>query len=114
MSTTIKPSQIYFTHSKICGKFTGCGKLLTDTLNEIVTNQTSVNQIPQIKVFYTEIDGMIKYYSENNRRLWLFKQLEQLNKLTVISVRLEKTTNKKYINNTHSLNAKIVFTNKSK
>ncbi len=110
----LKPSQIYFTHSKICSKFTGCGKLIADTLDEIITDKVTVDQIPQIKVFYTNIDGHIKYYSENNRRLWLFKQLEKLNIIKVVTVRLEKTTNKKYFNNTFSLDAKIVFAHKSK
>jgi hypothetical protein len=103
----LQPSVIYFTHSNINFKFTGCGKLLEETLNEIIVGKTSVEDIPKIKVFYTYEDGIIKYFSENNRRLWVFKQLEKLKLLDTIVVRLEKTNNKKYIKNTYALEAKI-------
>ena len=57
------------------------------------------------KTYYE--NGIIKYFSENNRRLWVFKQLEKLKLLDAIEVRLEKTNNKKYIKNTYALEAKI-------
>ena len=105
--TILKTSDIYFTHSIISYKFTGCGKMLEETLNEIITGITSIESIPKIKVFYTYENGIIKYFSENNRRLWVFKQLEKLKLLDAIEVRLEKTNNKKYIKNTYALEAKI-------
>ena len=49
--TILKPSEIYFTHSVISYKFTGCGKMLEETLNEIITGITSIESIPKIKVF---------------------------------------------------------------
>jgi len=103
----IKPSDIYFTHSIISYKFTGCGKLLDETLNEIINGITSIEDIPKIKVFYTCQNGIVKYFSENNRRLWLFKNLERLGLLDTVSVRIEKTNNKKYIKNTYALEAKV-------
>lgn len=60
---SIKPSDIYFTHSTISGKFTGCGKFLDETLNEIITGVTAIEDIPKIKVFYTYQNGTIKYFS---------------------------------------------------
>lgn len=107
MNTLLKPSQIYFTHSNIRNRFTGCNKLLHETLDEIINMKTSINDIPKIKVYYVIKNGEIYYLSENNRRLWLFKELEKLEKLTTIEVRLEKTTNKKYMKNQYSLNAKL-------
>ena len=103
----IKPSEIYFTHSTISYKFTGCGKFLDETLNEIINGTTKVEDIPKIKVFYTQQNGTVKYFSENNRRLWLFKHLEKLGLLDTVEVRIEKTNNKKYIKNTYSLEAKV-------
>jgi len=47
---TIKPSTIYFTHSKIRKQFTGCGKLLQETLDEIVNGITPISAIPLILV----------------------------------------------------------------
>lgn len=107
MTTCIKPSDIYFTHSTICYKFTGCGKLLDETLNEIITGVTRIEDIPKIKVFYTCQNGIVKYFSENNRRLWLFKKLQGLGLLDTVNVRIEPTNNKKYIKNIYSLEAKI-------
>ena len=103
----LKPSDIYFTHSIISDKFTGCGKFINQTLNEVINGSTSIDDIPTIKVFYTQENGIIKYFSENNRRLWLFKTLESLGKVDTVPVRLEKTNNKKYIKNTYSLKAKM-------
>lgn len=107
MLSNLKPSEIYFSHSNICNKFTGCRKSLTETLNEITTGTTKISDIPKIKVFYFVQDDKIKYISENNRRLWVFKQLEKNGIITHIEVRLEKTNNKKYIVNTYSLESKV-------
>ena len=74
----LKPSQIHFTHTKISNKFTGCGKTVNTTLQEIVNGKTLIDSIPKIKVFYFNNGNEIKYLSENNRRLWVFKQLESI------------------------------------
>jgi len=107
MISYLKPSQIHFTHSNISNKFTGCGKLLAETLSEILNGSTKIDDIPKIKVFYFIQDGKRKYISENNRRLWVFKQLEKLGFISEIEVRLEKTNNIKHITNTYALEAKI-------
>ncbi len=105
--TELIPSHIYFTHSVINYKFSGCGKLLENSLNELITNPKLIYTIPQIKVFYIINNNNIKYYSENNRRLWLFKELEKKGLLDKINVRLEKAKNAKYYKNTYSMNVKI-------
>ena len=108
LMTQLKPSQIYFTHTKLSNKFTGCGKELVETLQELIDQIISVDSIPKIKVYYFYTGNEIKYLSENNRRLWVFKQLESNGLIDEISVRLEKTTNPKYLKNSYSLNAKII------
>ena len=106
---SLKPSEILFTHSVINERFTGCGKLLNETLQEIIDNKTSINDIPKIKVFYVNSGKNIIYMSENNRRLWVFKELQRNGILDTINVRLEKATHKKYFNNSnsYSLNARL-------
>jgi hypothetical protein len=106
----INPSEIYFTHSKINQRFSGCRKLLSDTLNELIQDITKIKIIPKIKVFYVKHqNGIIKYYSENNRRLWVFKKLYQLGLIETIDVRLEESHNPNYLKNTYSLEAKIKY-----
>jgi hypothetical protein len=107
MTFHLKPSEIHFTHSNISDKFTGCGKSLIETLNEITTGTTKITDIPKIKVFYFVRDGKTKYISENNRRLWVFKQLEKNGIISEVEVRLEKTNNKKHIINTYSLESRV-------
>lgn len=71
LTAEIDPTQIYFTHSKIRNKFTGNHMLLTDTLNQLIQSEISVNEIPIITVYF---DGK-HYFTQNNRRLWVFKNL---------------------------------------
>jgi len=55
----LNPMLIYFTHSKINERFTGCSKLLSETLNDILTKKITIDSIPKIKVFYTKKDGYL-------------------------------------------------------
>lgn len=71
---TLSPERIYFTHSRVRPQFTGCNKVIADTLKEIVEGRTRVTDIPMITVI--ENDG--NYFSLNNRRLYLFKELLKL------------------------------------
>jgi len=104
----INPMIIHFTHSKICERFTGCGKLLQETVDEIKCGETLIDSIPKIKVFYIHTDCGIKYFSLNNRRLWVFKTLYSMGIIKNIVVRLEKTTDTKYLTNKYALKAKII------
>ncbi len=103
----MNPLNIYFTHSKISPKFTGCSKTILESYNEIKENPMVLENIPIIKVYF---DGK-KYYSENNRRLYLFKLLANDGIIDNVPVRIEVLKGKKlekYLKNTYSLNAKIV------
>ena len=104
--TTLKPNQIYFTHSKIRQRFSGCGKMLQETLNELVMGVVNINDIPKIRVYS---DGN-NYYSMNNRRLWVFKQLESLGHLETIDVIVERLPpNSRIRFNQYSMTAKPVL-----
>ena len=73
MIAQLDPNSIYFTHSRVRPLFTGCGKSIHTTLNEIEQGATSIDDIPLISVIAN--DG--HYYSLNNRRLYLFKILRE-------------------------------------
>ncbi|KAJ3062729.1 hypothetical protein HDU98_001402 [Podochytrium sp. JEL0797] len=101
----IDPEIIYFTHSKIRKNFSGCGRLLTDTLEQIQTGKLDVASLPLIRVIY---DGE-KYYSMNNRRLWVFKELKKSGHISTIVAEVRpavSNSEKRLGKNTLSLNAK--------
>lgn len=101
------PLTIYFTHSKISPNFTGCSKTILESYQEIKENPEIISKIPIIKVYF---DGK-NFYSENNRRLYLFKLLAKEGIINSIPIRIEVLKGKKlekYQKNTYSLNAKIV------
>jgi hypothetical protein len=101
---TIKPSTIHFTHSRIRGTFTGCGRSVNETLEILRKDPSYISNIPRIKVV---TDGD-KYYSMNNRRLWVFKQLEKEGLIESIDVALEPIpAHSKITKNTYSLEAKV-------
>lgn len=74
----INPTLIYFTHSRIRPYFTGCNKRIEETLQDIIDQTISLDIIPLITV----IENNGYYFSLNNRRLYLMKQLYQLDLLT--------------------------------
>ena len=110
----VDPSIIYFTHSKIRKKFSGCGKLLQDTLNEIIEGTCSIKDIPMITVNLIETGTTKTYYTKNNRRLWLFKQCKELGICNSIEVYVEYLPSNskqgiKHQTNTYSLIAKPIL-----
>ncbi len=83
---------IYFTHSKIRKNFSGNGKLLTETLSEILDGRTKIEDIPKIRVIHDDVSN--RYYSLNNRRLWLFKELNKSGQLASVVVELRRAETK--------------------
>ena len=107
----LRPKEIYFTHSKISDTFTGCNKKLEETLEELITDISHIKNIPLIRV--QTADGK-KYISMNNRRLWVFKQLEARGLITEIDVYVEFIKkDSKNAKNDHALEARIAFNKKS-
>lgn len=68
----IDPAIVYFTHSKIRPVFSGCGRRIQDTIEEITGGLKTVADVPFITIL-TSGDG--HYYSLNNRRLYVLKYL---------------------------------------
>jgi len=99
----LDPNEIYFTHSKIRERFSGCGKTIEETFEELKTKKINISDIPKIKVLY---DGK-NYYSENNRRLYLFKKCKSYGLLNEIDVTIKNIKNP--VKNIYSLTSKIVY-----
>ncbi|KAL7462671.1 hypothetical protein ACHAXS_003044, partial [Conticribra weissflogii] len=76
----IPPSRIRFQHSRIRPHFSGCGRRVVDTLEEIRRGDLSPLDLPPIQVLVgpDENDGLGPwYFSLNNRRLWVLKRCEE-------------------------------------
>ncbi|KAJ8317888.1 hypothetical protein KUTeg_002979, partial [Tegillarca granosa] len=77
---SLPPSEIRYTQESIGRTFGRCTnhafKPIGETLDELLTGMCSVYSIPNISVIWK--NG--KYYSAENRRLWVFKKAEELGK----------------------------------
>lgn len=107
----IDPTTVFFTHSRIRGTFSGCGKRLVETLEEITSGQLKVEDLPVITVIH---DGE-RYISLNNRRLWVLKQCHEKGFLeegkVLVRMRYERTQSSKSSKQTvtYSLSAKLAL-----
>ena len=108
----LRIDNIHYMHSRIRDRFTGNGRLIMDVYRELSEDITRIHSIPLIKVYYLRCvkDGTYKYYSENNRRLYLFKLLADAGYLETIQVRLVEATGKlkwQLTHNIYSLTARM-------
>ena len=107
----IEIDHIYFTHSKIYPQFSGCGKTLKETLLDIHNIKIRITDIPFITIIPSYDNSC--FFSLNNRRLWVFKQLSKTNNLKTIMVRIKpfpkgKKNRKKYKKELLSKSASIM------
>ena len=85
---TIPVDSIYFTHSKIYPNFSGCGKKIVDTIEEITSGKIKASDLPIITVHPCSSNPEA-FFSLNNRRLYVFKELMKMGELKEIEVRLK-------------------------
>lgn len=78
----LRPSQIRFTQSSISNKLSD-GTKIGELLDDVVVGRCFASAIKPIEVVWH--DG--KWYSNDNRRLWVLKQLEHLQKVDLIIVK---------------------------
>ncbi|CAM9297661.1 unnamed protein product, partial [Chrysoparadoxa australica] len=86
----LDPRRIRFAHSRIRPVFSGCGRRLEDTLEEIRSGLTAISDLPVITVIVgpkDEITGEAWYFSTNNRRLWVMKRCREEGLLDAVRVR---------------------------
>ena len=77
----VDPARCRFQHSKIRPYFSGCGRSVHDTLEDIKEGITKVSDLPPIQVLIGDesMDDELGqwYFSLNNRRLWVLKRLRE-------------------------------------
>ena len=81
----LRPSDIRYTQSSISNRFTN-GGLLGELLDDIVVGRCFLTSIKRIEVKLVE--GL--WFSADNRRLWVFKQLEFLGHCPAVPVKVVK------------------------
>lgn len=87
----LKPSEIRFTKNKLASKFDN-GIPLLETFTQIKNGEILLEDIPLIEVvFYPE---KWEWYTLNNRRLWVLKELEKVGKCRYV-----KTKRIEYVEN---------------
>ena len=83
----IDPLEVRFTHSRVRPFFSGCGRRLQDTLEDLATGRMDIEALPVITIL-RGADGV--FFSLNNRRLWVLKELRRAGELTVVRVRIKE------------------------
>jgi len=76
----LDPTRVRFQHSRIRPYFSGCGRSVLDTLEEIRSKKLNPSDLPPIQVIIGPIDegdGLPCYFSLNNRRLWVLKRCRE-------------------------------------
>ena len=97
MEVEVDPEEIYFTHAKISRSFSGCGRRINETIQDITEGRTSLQQLPTITV----LQCGDAFFTLNNRRLYVLKHLRTIGFLerhnNKVKVRL-KTAKKRELN----------------
>jgi hypothetical protein len=76
----VDPARVRFQHARIRPFFSGCGRGVEDTLEEIRQGKTQLSDLPPIQVLMGPIEeetGQPWYFSLNNRRLWVLKRCRE-------------------------------------
>lgn len=105
----IDPSLIYFTFSRIRPVFS-CGRTIESTRQQFLKGELRVTDLPLLSVF---TDGKGHFFSQNNRRLYLYKTLREGGLLETIPVRIRplpstKRMSEKYTPEKCALQAKLM------
>lgn len=79
----LKPSEIYFSQNNIFRKFRN-GYLIGEVLDDLYLGKISVSDIPMMTV--TKKPGCDKWFTVDNRRLWVFRYLEGAGKCSTVPV----------------------------
>ncbi|CAE8646609.1 unnamed protein product [Polarella glacialis] len=85
--TRLKPNEICFTHDSIQSKFRD-GRPLLDTFRQLKEGSVKVTDIPTIQVCWQPAAGYdARFWTyTGNRRLWVFRQLQELGHVQEIEV----------------------------
>ncbi|VDI60075.1 Hypothetical predicted protein [Mytilus galloprovincialis] len=82
----LRPSEIFYTQDSISNYFgmstTHSDMLIGETLDDLINGSATVSSIPTIGVF--RLEG--KWFTLDNRRLWVFRKAEKLGTIDSIPV----------------------------
>ncbi|XP_052785379.1 uncharacterized protein LOC128221021 [Mya arenaria] len=78
----LKPSEIYYSQDSVSNAFRHTYELIGETLDDICEDRCSIYSIPTISVMRK--NG--RWITSDNRRLWVFRQLERLGKCDTVPV----------------------------
>ena len=105
----LTPSEIRYSQDSISNTFRArtshAGQYIGETLDEIVRDPDTVDLIPNISVFKKGVKK--KWFTLDNRRLWVFKKAEKLGIISYIDVYV--TYDIDYSKFTTTSNGKYVF-----
>ena len=103
----LDPEDVYFTHARVRPFFSSCGRRLDETLADIADGHTRIEDLPTITV----LDAGDHYFSLNNRRLWVFKELRSRGIIEKVRVRVKEALpreKERYTTDRCVLNAKVM------
>ena len=109
-------NDIRFTHSKVFPNFSGCGVTLEETLRRLLCGEMDITKLPKITVVQSSTHPNV-YYTLNNRRLWVLKELRCADIISSVVVRLRQMTPReqtKYTIDRCTLEATIIRTPRKK
>ncbi len=113
----VDPVRVRFQHARIRPFFSGCGRRVEETLQEIREGKMKPSDLPPIQVLIGPIEektGLQWYFSLNNRRLWVLKRCREEGLLpnNQIYVRVRKPKSeqeaRRYTVENCALDAKII------
>lgn len=85
----LAPSDIFYSQDSISNTFgektEHAGKRIGEVLDDILEGKCSIDDIDTINIVIRD-EGIYRYISADNRRLWIFKKLEELGECTEIPV----------------------------
>lgn len=91
LNMKLAPSDIYYSQDSISNTFgkktKHAGKRIGEVLDDILEGRCSINDIDTINIVIRD-EGIYRYISADNRRLWIFKKLEELDEYTEIPVKI--------------------------
>lgn len=97
--TQIDPKDVFFTFSRLRPKFS-CGRRVEDTLNAIRNNTLRVQDLPPINIL---VDPKTEHmFSLNNRRLYVFKALQEAGNLDTVPARIKTVPQTKRMKDKYS------------
>lgn len=76
LTIDVDPRRVRYAHSKIKPIFSGCGRTIEQTLEEIREGTTQPSDLPTITVILGPVDPVDEkpwFFSLNNRRLYVLK-----------------------------------------